>query len=89
MKKVEHCVLVSARVITEFVIQTTMSSVECLRNFVSERLAAAAQEIFGVFSKTIVEYEEEIDRQRRLLDAVLKPEIKIHRIGGYFYTFYI
>ncbi|XP_033985953.1 zinc finger protein 62 homolog [Trematomus bernacchii] len=52
-----------------------MSSVEFLREFVIERLSAAAEEIFGVFQKTIVEYEEEIKRQRRLLDVVLKPEI--------------
>ncbi|XP_044051242.1 zinc finger protein 436-like isoform X2 [Siniperca chuatsi] len=57
-----------------------MSSVECLREFVNERLIAAAEEIFGVFKKTIVEYEEEIDRQRRLLDIFWKPEIKLHRI---------
>ncbi|XP_030278569.1 zinc finger protein 2 homolog isoform X6 [Sparus aurata] len=57
-----------------------MSSVECLRGFINERLTAAAEEIFGVFQKTIVEYEEEIDRQRKLLDVVWKPEIKLHRI---------
>ncbi|XP_044065421.1 zinc finger protein 22-like isoform X3 [Siniperca chuatsi] len=57
-----------------------MSSVECLREFVIERLTAAAEEIIEVFRKTIVEYEEEICRQRRLLDIVWKPEIKLHRI---------
>ncbi|XP_044051301.1 zinc finger protein OZF-like [Siniperca chuatsi] len=57
-----------------------MYSVEYLREFVNERLTAAAEEIFGVFKKTIVEYEEEIDRQRRLLDIFWKPEIKLHRI---------
>ncbi|XP_044185302.1 zinc finger protein 568-like [Thunnus albacares] len=57
-----------------------MSSVECLREFINERLTAAAEEIFGVFQKTIVEYEEEIDRQRRLLDIVWKPEIILNRI---------
>ncbi|XP_041813676.1 zinc finger protein 420-like [Chelmon rostratus] len=56
-----------------------MSSVEYLREFVSERLTAAAEEIFRVFKETIVEYEEEIRRQRKLLDVVWKPEIKIHR----------
>ncbi|XP_074495267.1 uncharacterized protein LOC141769763 [Sebastes fasciatus] len=57
-----------------------MSSVEYLREFVNERLTAAAEEIFRVFKKTIIEYEEEIDRQRKLLDIVWKPEIKLHRI---------
>ncbi|XP_055359542.1 oocyte zinc finger protein XlCOF20-like isoform X2 [Betta splendens] len=57
-----------------------MSSVQHLKEFISQRLTAAAVEIFGAFEQTIVEYEEELDRQRRLLDAVLKPEIKLHRI---------
>ncbi|XP_070760173.1 uncharacterized protein [Enoplosus armatus] len=57
-----------------------MSSVECLREFVNKRLTAAAEEILGVFIKTIVEYEEEIHRQRRLLDIFWQPEIKLHRI---------
>ncbi|XP_071348917.1 uncharacterized protein [Trachinotus anak] len=56
-----------------------MSSVQCLREFVNQRLTAAAEEIFGVFEKTIVEYEAVIDRQRRLLDIVWKPEVKLHR----------
>ncbi|KAM4597318.1 uncharacterized protein V3H82_023869 [Fundulus diaphanus] len=46
-----------------------MSSVQHLREFISERLTAAAEEIFGVFHRTIAQYEEEMDRQRRLLDA--------------------
>ncbi|KAK2889865.1 hypothetical protein Q8A73_018165 [Channa argus] len=56
--------------------EAAMSSVQCLRTFVNERLTAAAEEIFGVFHKTIVEYEEQI----RLLEIVWKPEIKLHRI---------
>uniref|UniRef100_UPI0037E87908 oocyte zinc finger protein XlCOF20-like n=1 Tax=Semicossyphus pulcher TaxID=241346 RepID=UPI0037E87908 len=57
-----------------------MSSVQYFREFINERLTAAAEEIFGVLEKTIVEYEEEIDRQRKLLDIVWKPEIKLQRI---------
>ncbi|XP_041642753.1 zinc finger protein 664-like [Cheilinus undulatus] len=57
-----------------------MSSVESLREFVNERLSAAAEEIFGVFQRTVVEYEEEIYRQRKLLDIVLNPEVKLPRI---------
>ncbi|RVE61352.1 hypothetical protein OJAV_G00169840 [Oryzias javanicus] len=45
-----------------------MSSVDSLRDFISERLTAAAEEIFRQFEKTIVQYEEEMDRQRRMLD---------------------
>ena len=58
-----------------------MSSAECLREFVNERPTAAAEEIFRVFNKTIVEYEKEIDQQRRLLDIVWKPEIKLYPIS--------
>ncbi|XP_036953291.1 zinc finger protein 436-like [Acanthopagrus latus] len=54
-----------------------MSSVEYLREFVNERLTAAAEEIFRVFKKTIVEYEEEIDRQRRLF--IWKPDTTLDR----------
>lgn len=59
-----------------------MPSVEYLGEFVNERLTTAAKEIFGVFKRIIVEYEEEINRQRRLLDIIWKPEIKLHRIGA-------
>ncbi|RVE61353.1 hypothetical protein OJAV_G00169850 [Oryzias javanicus] len=45
-----------------------MSSVQSLREFISERLTAAAEEIFREFEKTIVQYEDEMDRQRRMLD---------------------
>ncbi|XP_037553723.1 zinc finger and SCAN domain-containing protein 2-like [Nematolebias whitei] len=57
-----------------------MSSVQSLREFISERLTAAAEEIFTEFEKTIVRYEEEIDRQRRLLDISWKPQIHLQRI---------
>nr|XP_040050646.1 zinc finger protein 501-like [Gasterosteus aculeatus aculeatus]XP_040050647.1 zinc finger protein 501-like [Gasterosteus aculeatus aculeatus] len=57
-----------------------MSSVHGLREFVNERLSAAAEEIFGAFKRTIVEYQEEIDRQRGLLDVIWKPEVRLHRI---------
>uniref|UniRef100_A0A3P8SM38 C2H2-type domain-containing protein n=1 Tax=Amphiprion percula TaxID=161767 RepID=A0A3P8SM38_AMPPE len=55
-----------------------MSSVQNLRELINQRLTAAAEEIFTEFEKTIVQYEEEIDRQRRLLDNIWKPEIKLH-----------
>ncbi|XP_075325930.1 uncharacterized protein LOC142383943 [Odontesthes bonariensis] len=57
-----------------------MSSVQHLREFISQRLTAAAEEIFSEFEKTIVQYEEEIDRQRRLLDISWKPQINFHRV---------
>lgn len=47
----------------------------------TERLTAAAEEIFGVFHRTIVAYEAEVERQRRLLNVLYNPEIKLHKLG--------
>ncbi|XP_037538395.1 zinc finger and SCAN domain-containing protein 2-like [Nematolebias whitei] len=57
-----------------------MFSIHYLREFIGERLSAAASEIFSEFEKTILRYEEELDRQRRLLDVSWKPELKLHRV---------
>nr|XP_040050698.1 zinc finger protein 45-like [Gasterosteus aculeatus aculeatus] len=56
-----------------------MSSVFCLRDVVRERLTAAAEDILRVFADRVAEYEEEIRRQRELLDVVLKPVVKLHQ----------
>ncbi|XP_051797139.1 zinc finger protein 37 homolog [Acanthochromis polyacanthus] len=61
-------------------VKVTMCSVEYLRELISDRLAAAAGEIFSEFEKTIVQYQEEIDRQRRLLDVIWKPHIPLQPI---------
>ncbi|XP_037537348.1 zinc finger protein 282 [Nematolebias whitei] len=58
-----------------------MSSVHHLREFIGERLTAAAAEIFSEFERTILRYEEELGRQRRLLDIRWKPEVKLHRVA--------
>jgi hypothetical protein len=59
-----------------------MSKLQLLNVFVTESLSAAAVEIFVVVEKTVAEYQEEIcrsaeeiERLRRLLDMVSKPEI--------------
>ncbi|XP_038145971.1 zinc finger protein OZF-like isoform X1 [Cyprinodon tularosa] len=57
-----------------------MSSAQSLRHFITERLTAAAEEIFAEFDKTIVRYEEELDRQRKLLEFCWNPQIKLQRI---------
>ncbi|XP_071396435.1 zinc finger protein 649-like [Centroberyx affinis] len=57
--------------------QSKLPEMETLRLFVSERLTAAVDEILGVFGKTIAQYQEEIDRQRRQLDT-MRPEMKWH-----------
>ncbi|XP_033492635.1 uncharacterized protein LOC117263429 [Epinephelus lanceolatus] len=63
-----------------------MSNVQVLRELVKQRLTAAAEEIFGLFDRTIAEYEEELsrskeenERQQKLLDAVLNPQLRLHR----------
>ncbi|XP_007542132.1 zinc finger protein with KRAB and SCAN domains 3-like [Poecilia formosa] len=53
----------------------TMSSVQHLREFIRERLTAAAQEIFTEVEKTIIFYEEELDAQRRMMGIDWKPQI--------------
>uniref|UniRef100_UPI0037E92D68 gastrula zinc finger protein XlCGF57.1-like n=1 Tax=Semicossyphus pulcher TaxID=241346 RepID=UPI0037E92D68 len=62
-----------------------MSKVEMLRVVVNRHLASTAEEILGLFVRAISEYEEELylskqenERQRKLLDAVLKPEVRLH-----------
>ncbi|XP_049424914.1 uncharacterized protein LOC125884150 isoform X1 [Epinephelus fuscoguttatus] len=63
-----------------------MSKVQMLRALVKQRLTAAAEEIFGLVERTIAEYEEELcrskeenERQRKLLDAVFNPQLRLHR----------
>ncbi|XP_034749594.1 oocyte zinc finger protein XlCOF6-like isoform X1 [Etheostoma cragini] len=63
-----------------------MSKVQMLNALVKQRLTAAAEEIFGLFERTIAEYEEERcrskeenERQRNLLDAVFNPQLQLHR----------
>ncbi|KAK5854474.1 hypothetical protein PBY51_004665 [Eleginops maclovinus] len=61
-----------------------MSKIEMLRLLITQRLTAAAEEIFGVFGRTIADYEEEIsrskleiDRQRRLLELSMQPRVSV------------
>ncbi|XP_034747454.1 zinc finger protein 2 homolog isoform X2 [Etheostoma cragini] len=63
-----------------------MCKVQMLRALVEQRLTAAAEEIFGLFERTIAEYEEELcrskeenERQRELLDAVFNPQLRVPR----------
>ncbi|XP_030002737.1 gastrula zinc finger protein xFG20-1-like isoform X1 [Sphaeramia orbicularis] len=60
--------------------------VQILRSLVEQRLTAAAEEIFGLFERTIAEYEEELcrtkeenQRQRQILDCVWNPRVLIHK----------
>ncbi|XP_041664865.1 gastrula zinc finger protein XlCGF8.2DB-like [Cheilinus undulatus] len=63
-----------------------MSNIQILRSVVNQRLNAAVEEVFELFERTIAEYEEKLraskeenHRQQKLLDAVLTPEIQLHR----------
>ncbi|XP_030609258.1 zinc finger and SCAN domain-containing protein 30-like [Archocentrus centrarchus] len=55
-----------------------MCSVQYLREFIKERLTAVCEEILLEVQKTVVHYEEEIDRQRRLLDISRTPDANSH-----------
>nr|XP_046179429.1 uncharacterized protein LOC124010800 isoform X2 [Oncorhynchus gorbuscha] len=63
-----------------------MSKLQLLNVFVTERLSAAAVEIFGAVEKTVAEYREEIfrsaeenERLRREMDMIIKSEIQLYR----------
>ncbi|XP_034432176.1 gastrula zinc finger protein XlCGF57.1-like isoform X3 [Hippoglossus hippoglossus] len=63
------------------------AQVPALRALLTERLTAAAEEIDAGIEETVAVYEDrmerserEICRQRRLLDAVMKPELRLHRV---------
>ncbi|CAB1417100.1 unnamed protein product [Pleuronectes platessa] len=57
------------------------AQVLALRALLTERLTAAVKEIAAVFEKTVAEYEDRLERseEEMLLDAVMKPEIRLHR----------
>uniref|UniRef100_A0A673WR49 Zinc finger protein 91-like n=1 Tax=Salmo trutta TaxID=8032 RepID=A0A673WR49_SALTR len=57
-----------------------MSKLQLFRVFLNDRLTAAAVEIFGAVEKTVVEYQEENDRLRRLLRRT--PENQLCRIDS-------
>ncbi|XP_029972357.1 zinc finger protein OZF-like isoform X5 [Salarias fasciatus] len=54
-------------------------SLDSVRDLTTQRLTAAAVEIFTVFEQTIVQYKKDIARQDRLLEITLKPQIELHR----------
>ena len=65
-----------------------MAGILTLKAFVNERLTSAAEEIFGMFEKTINEHHAEVSRinkelkiQRRQLETVLHPNKPLHRTG--------
>lgn len=61
--------------------QNPMSLAELQKESVLGRLEAAAEEIFVAFHRVIINYEEELERHRKLFDATWKPAVKLHRKG--------
>ncbi|CAG5926835.1 unnamed protein product [Menidia menidia] len=57
-----------------------MSSFRPWRDFIRQRLTAAGEETFAAFEDKIVQFEEQISHQRRKLDAVLIPDVRVPRI---------
>ncbi|XP_061834573.1 uncharacterized protein [Nerophis lumbriciformis] len=63
-----------------------MCQVKKLKMLMEQRLHSVVEEIFGLFERTIAEYEEELSRtkeekyrQQELLDAVFKPQVVLPR----------
>ena len=56
---------------------------QSLKVFLSERLTAAAEEIFGAVEKTIAEYKEEISRSKDLEISRLRMQLKLLKSGGF------
>ncbi|XP_044192025.1 zinc finger protein 595-like [Thunnus albacares] len=50
-----------------------------LRLLLTERLAAAAERIVGLLEREVEEYRRQVERQSRLLEAVLSPVVRLHR----------
>ncbi|XP_060927062.1 zinc finger protein 567-like [Limanda limanda] len=56
-----------------------MSSLLSFRQYINERLHTAAEDIFGCFEAAVAKYDDEIGRQRRVLDVTLKPVVELQR----------
>lgn len=56
---------------------------QSLRAFLSERLTAAAEEIFGAVENTIAEYKEEISRAKDLEISRLRTQLRLLKSGWF------
>ncbi|XP_077937129.1 uncharacterized protein LOC144383478 [Gasterosteus aculeatus] len=63
-----------------------MSNVQMLRCLLKQRITEDGEETFGLFERTIAEYEEEASRLKedneglkKRLHAVFNPEVRVHR----------
>ena len=57
-----------------------MSTLQTLKTFIHQRLAVAVEEISALLETTVSNYEEEITRQRRLLEDE-RSEFLINKAG--------
>ncbi len=63
-----------------------------LKASVKQRLDEVAEEIFGLFERTVADYEEKLSKlkeqnqQHKLLSAVFSPEVQLHRSGLYVFS---
>lgn len=68
----------------------TSAEIPVVRALLTEQLTAAAEEIVALFEKTVTELEDraerseqEMKRRTKVWDALLKPEVKLHRAGRF------
>ncbi|XP_026205531.1 oocyte zinc finger protein XlCOF6-like [Anabas testudineus] len=52
---------------------------QLLRLALTERLSAAAERIVGLLEREVEEYRRQLERQSRLLEAVLSPVVRLNR----------
>ena len=52
-----------------------------MRPFVLERHSVAAKRIYKLFQREMETLETLLERRDKLLDAILQPQIKLHRAG--------
>lgn len=60
-----------------------MSKVQIMKDFVNQRLTAVAEDICKLFESILAEYEEQVCRQQKLLDAVFNPEVRLYGARKY------
>ena len=54
-----------------------------LKAFLSDRLTAVAEEIFGAVERTIAEYKEELSRSKDLEISRLRMQLKLLKSGWF------
>lgn len=64
---------------------SSLSDMETFRMFLNERMAAAVEDILGVFGEAVSRYREQIDCQQRELQSLRSREVEwSHRAAGRF-----